>query len=299
MKIHTRAGEKVSKGDPLFTIKNTVGEFNVSNARLALKKAEESKSALSDMERRLKVLEAKFKQDSLMMERQKNLFEKKVGTEVQLEQAELTFVNSQAEYQNLKSQLQQARISYKLDRQMAANSLKIAEENAEGYIIRSEINGTVFNVYPEIGEVVGGQTTLGVVGQKDSFLLEFQVDENDIAKVKIGQKVLVSMDSYQDSVFQARVSRIFPIMNAKTGTFTVEGEFTKEPPKMYPYLNLEANILVNHKENVLVIPREYLIDEAYVLLENGEKVKVRIGLKNFEHAEILEGITKNQKIIKP
>lgn len=299
IKVHTKVGEKVSKGDPLFTIKNTVGEYNVGNARLALKKAEESKTVLSEMERRLKVLEAKYNQDSLMFERQKNLFEKEVGTEVQLEQAKLAFISSQAEYRNLISQLNQARINYRLDKQMAENSVKIAEENVEGYIVRSEINGTVFTIYPQVGEVIGGQTALGVIGQKDSFLLEFQVDENDIAKVKTGQKVLVSMDSYQDSVFQAQITRIFPIMDAKTGTFTVEGEFTVEPPKMYPYLNLEANILVNHKNNALVIPREYLVDNEYVMLESGEKVKVRIGLKNYEYAEILEGLNNDQTITKP
>ena len=49
----------------------------------------------------------------------------------------------------------------------------------------------------------------------------------------------------------------------------------------------------------MTIPRTYLIDESFVLMENKEKRKVEIGLKDYEKVEILRGITANDVILKP
>ena len=57
-----------------------------------------------------------------------------------------------------------------------------------------------------------------------------------------------------------------------------------------PNLTLEATILISTKENTLTIPRKYVFENEYVIKSNGDKVKVVIGLKDYQKAEILSGI---------
>ena len=147
--------------------------------------------------------------------------------------------------------------------------------------------------------MVTPQTPIAVVGNNRSFYLELQVDEFDIAKVLIGQKVLLTMDSYKGKVFEATVTRIIPFMNDRSKTFTIEATFDSPPETLYPNLTLEANIVINKKDKALLIPRDYLLDDNYVLMENGDKRKVTTGAKDYQKVEITSGITANDVIQKP
>jgi hypothetical protein len=62
---------------------------------------------------------------------------------------------------------------------------------------------------------------------------------------------------------------------------------------------LEANILLSKKENALLIPRNYLKNDSIVILASGEERIVKIGLKDFQKAEILSGIQAKDEIVKP
>ena len=147
--------------------------------------------------------------------------------------------------------------------------------------------------------MVSPQTPVAVLGDADEFILELQVDEYDIARVKPGQKVLLNLDSYKGQVFEARVYKVNPAMNERTRSFTVEADFVTTPPTLYPNLTTEANIVIQTKQNALTIPREYLLDSSYVLTEGEEKVKVETGLKDYQKVEILDGLTKEDVIVKP
>ena len=126
-----------------------------------------------------------------------------------------------------------------------------------------------------------------------------QVDEYDISAVREGMSVFVSLDSYKDSLFEARISRIYPIMNERSRTFTVEAIFTRRPPRLYPNLTAEASIVLQTHKNVPNIPRSYLINDSFVLLKGGEKRAVKTGLKDFSKIEIVSGLRAGDAILKP
>jgi transcriptional regulator of nitric oxide reductase len=60
-----------------------------------------------------------------------------------------------------------------------------------------------------------------------------------------------------------------------------------------------ANIVIEIKEKALTIPRNYLINNEYVLLANQEKRKVVVGLKDYEKVEIISGLTAKELLFKP
>jgi multidrug efflux pump subunit AcrA (membrane-fusion protein) len=170
---------------------------------------------------------------------------------------------------------------------------------AKDFTITSETDGKVFTILKEQGEIVNPQMPVAVIGDDANFKLELQVDEYDIAKIRVGQKVIIRMDSYKDEVFEARIEKINSIMNERSKSFLVEAVFTKAPPALYPNLTAEANIIIETKQNALSIPRSYLLDNEHVLLENKEKRKVVIGLKDYQRVEILQGISKEDVLLKP
>ena len=88
-------------------------------------------------------------------------------------------------------------------------------------------------------------------------------------------------------------------MNEKTRTFTVKANFIAQPQVLYPNLNVEANIITAERPKVLTIPRNYLVDEQFVLDKDGQKRAVKVGLKDFQRVEILSGITVQEAIQKP
>jgi multidrug efflux pump subunit AcrA (membrane-fusion protein) len=120
-----------------------------------------------------------------------------------------------------------------------------------------------------------------------------------MVRVALGQKVLVTMDSYKGEVFDAIVDKIYPIMDERSRTFTIEAHFVRPPGKLYPNLTAEANIVIRTKGNAITIPKTYLIDNEYVLVSKKERRKVKIGLADYQKVEVLEGLKKDEIIYKP
>jgi multidrug efflux pump subunit AcrA (membrane-fusion protein) len=100
-------------------------------------------------------------------------------------------------------------------------------------------------------------------------------------------------------VFEARVTKIDPMMNARTKTFLVEAEFTKQPPVLYPNLSAEANIITEIRKNAITIPRNYLVNDSFVIVNKTEKRQVKTGIKDYQRVEIVQGLTDQDFIYKP
>ena len=111
--------------------------------------------------------------------------------------------------------------------------------------------------------------------------------------------VVVSMDSYKGKVFEAKVSKIHAIMNDRSKSFLVEAEFTTTPPVLYPNLTVEANIIIHVKDNVLTIPRNYLVNDSLVYIKKDKVKVVKTGLKDYQKVEIIKGLSANDIIYKP
>jgi RND family efflux transporter MFP subunit len=294
-------GDLVKKGSPLLKIRNEVSELNADNARLAADNAKSSvtKDKLNEAGMAIELSVVKLRNDSLLMVRQRNLMAQNIGTPVDLEQKELNYRNSinshrsaQINYHDLQQQLA-------LNAEQTKNNLKISNTISNEYTIRSEVDGKVYSLLKVAGESITPQNPVAVIGDSKNFMLELQVDEYDITKITKDQKVILSMDSYKGEVFEALITKINPILNDRSKSFTVEATFTKEPPLLYPFLTVEANIVIHKKVQALTIPRPYLISDSLVLTENNKYLKVTTGLMDYQKVEIISGITKDDVIIKP
>jgi HlyD family secretion protein len=301
--IKVNEGDSVSVGDTLFIIDNRSSSLSADNAALAYELSQKNANANSD---RLQELETaknlaleKLKNDSLMMVRQQKLWQQNIGSKVEVEQRELAFATSKSNYKSAVNRLDQAKLQLESEKNMALNNLKISKKNVGDFVVTSELNGRVYDIMKDPGDLVGPQIPMAIVGSADSFVMELQVDEYDITSLRLGQKVLVSMDSYKGQVFEAVLSKINPIMNSASRTFLVEAIFTKQPTVLYPNLTVEANIVLETHADALIIPRSYLIRDSLVLTSEKDTTKVTTSLRNYEYVEITNGISEGQKIYKP
>ena len=292
-------GDLVKKGQLLFKIDNKAQLINEENAALSASYYDlgSNQDKLEDARNSIQLAREKLKTDSLLYVRQLNLFNQNVISKVELEQKELAYQSSQNALSNALIRYNDLKRQINFSAKQAKNNLALSSKSASDFEIRSDIDGRVYSVLIEKGDLVGPQVPLAVLGSADNFILEMQVDEYDIAKVNLNQRVLITMDSYKGQVFEAKVTKINPLMNERSKTFIVEATFTKAPQRVFPNTSFEANIVLESKKKVLTIPRTYLLKGDSVLLENGKKVKVTVGLRDFELVEILSGIKPEDEIM--
>lgn len=292
-------GDLVKKGQLLFKIDNKTQLINEENAALSASYYDLSSNQdkLEDARNSIQLAREKLKTDSLLYVRQLNLFNQNVISKVELEQKELAYQSSQNALSNALIRYSDLKRQINFSAKQAKNNLALSSKSASDFEIRSDIDGRVYSVLVEKGDLVGPQVPLAVLGSTDNFILEMQVDEYDIAKVNLNMRVLITMDSYKGQVFEAKVTKINPLMNERSKTFIVEAIFTKAPKRVFPNTSFEANIVLESKKKVLTIPRTYLLKGDSVLLTNGKKVKVNIGLRDFELVEILSGLKQEDEIM--
>lgn len=299
--IYVKEGDTVSTGTPLFSIVNDASRLAAENARLAAQYADfdANKDKLKELKIAIETARVKLTNDSLLYVRQRELWAQQIGTRVEFEQRELAYQTSLNTYQSAVLRYNDTKKQLLFASQQSKKNLAISQKQESDFTVRSEINGRVYTTLKKRGEMVNPQIPLAIVGDANGFMLELQVDEYDIVNVRVGQNIVVRLDSYRGQTFEAKVSRIDPFMNERSKTFLVEAIFTKQPPVLYPNLTVESNIVIAQKDQALTIPRTYLKNDSIVKKADGTEVVVTTGLKDYSIVEILSGLSINDKLIKP
>lgn len=299
-KINVTVGDAIVIGQPLFELDNDKAQLNTDNARLAYQLSKENSRYIQDKiaEMQLAVQNAKdkFKLDESIYNRNVKVKDQGGISEVDYERVELAYKSSKSAYETAQNRLNQFRIQLKNDQSRNNVNLRLSEKAQSDFTVKSVFSGQLFDVLVKEGTLISPQTPLAVIGKANSFLLELEVDENDMVQVATGQKALITMDSYKGQVFEAEVDKIYPIMDERSRTFRIEARFIKIPKKLYPNLTAEANIIIQTKKQAITIPNNYLFDKEYVLVNKNEKRKVKTGLSDYQKVEILEGLKRGETI---
>lgn len=300
-RLFVKEGQLLKKNDAILAIAGDAVRLTKDDALLEQRFAQGNiwGSALKELRIQIDLAKTKMENDSLLLERQKNLWANAVGTLNNLEQREISSRNSKTAYRSLVLKYGEMERQTRFDAERAAKNLQVKSALAADYIVRSQIDGKVYDLLKEPGELVNSQSPLALIGDAQVFLMELQVDENDITRIGLGQQVLVHMNSYGQQVFEALVSKIGTVMDPGTRSFSVEALFVKQPPLLYPNLTVEANIIIQRSKHALLIPRSYLLADSFVILSNGKKRTVVTGLKDYNQVQVLSGLKVGEEILKP
>ncbi|MCO6500876.1 MAG: efflux RND transporter periplasmic adaptor subunit [Vicingus serpentipes] len=301
-RVLVEEGDLVKFDQPLLQIINTNPKLNTENARLAMQIAKANYNGknpiLDDLKNEIKVAELKFQNDSINFVRQQNLWSKNIGSQVDFDTRKLQYELSKQNVKTLKNKYLRTSTELKQQLEQATNNYQASFIQTKDFTLKSKINGRIYSIYKNQGELISVQQPVAMVGSQSKFIAELMVDEVDIAKIELGQKVLITLDAYGVEVFEATIGKIYPQKNERSQTFKIEAEFVREPAKLFPGLSGEANIIVAEKSNVLSIPKIYLINGNKVKTDNGI-IEIKTGLESLDKIEVLSGIDKNTVIYLP
>ncbi len=300
--ILVRPGDRVKAGDLLMQIDNRIAGLNSRSASILLEQSRENlrrnSNLLAEAEIAVQTARDKFGLDSALYIRQKNLWDQRIGTQVEFEQRRLTYETSRKALLSSQKKLGQLRTQLKNEYRNADVSYDLTKERQADYQIRSKISGIVYDILPERGELITSQTLLAVIGH-DHFVLEMQVDEEDIARIRTGQAVEILFDSYKGRTFRGKVQKVYRIMDPRSSTFQVDAQLLAPPSELYPNQQAEVNIIIRSRNDAIVIPREYLDSRGQIWLSRRERRTVRTGLQDNEKVEILDQLDTSRFIYKP
>ena len=301
-----QAGDEVKIGNALYRVESTGATAklaaNSAAYRLSQSNSRDNSPVLQDLKLKIANAQAILTNDETNYERSKNMFAANAISKQQYDQATTTLSLSKNNLQAAKEAYQRMKDQLSVDSQNAEAVLASSGQDLSNYILKSLIDGVVYETYKELGEAVKRNDAVALVGDKGGKYLQLAVDQQDIDKIKIGQDVVVKMDIALHKVYKAKVMKIYPNMNQNTQSFRVDASFDEEANLNFTNSSVEANIILNKKENVIVLPRQAVKNgnEVSIKAIAGRKVvKVTTGLQNLEEIEIISGITEQDEVIIP
>ncbi len=301
--LMVREGDTVKAGQPLLRIDDRSSNLTNRSAGVQVRslerKASDNGPVLSQFREAVSQAKDKYALDSTNFARQTALWAQQIGSRNDLEQRELALNTSKANYTRAKEALIESRERLRTELDVARNSAAISSAGNDDRSPRSLIDGLVYDLMIEPGELATTQRAVAVIGSASDLYIELEVDEYDIRQVRPGQIAYITLDSYTGQVFPAEIARVIPLMDPRSRTFKVEARFTQKPPTLYPNLTAEASIVLRVKEKALTVPAGYVVDGAYVLTAPGERQPVKLGARDLEKVEVLEGIDANTELYKP
>lgn len=296
-------GDTVKAGQALLRIddrsSSLLSRSSESQLRVLEQNASESGPVLAQLKEAVAQAQEKLTLDSVNYLRQQRLWSQSIGSKVELDQRSLAYTTSKGARNRAADALTETRNRLRAELDVARNNAALSNAGNDDRTPRSLIDGIVYDLRIEPGELATTQRPIAIIGSATDLYLQLEVDEKDIALVKPGQQVLVSLEIHDGRAFNAVVTHIVPIMDERSRTFMVEAEFKEKPPALFPNLTAEASIVLRVKEQALTVPIGYVIDDGFVLTAPDERTPVRLGARDLQRVEVTEGIDSTTVLYKP
>jgi HlyD family secretion protein len=192
----------------------------------------------------------------------------------------------------------------------AEAGLSAARVGLEKTVLRAPFDGVVADVTTELGEWITpsppGLPIPPVIVLYDdaATYISAPMDEADVARVRLGQPVRVTLDAYSGRSFPGRVTRVAPYVldvQEQNRTFEIEAEMTDAgfARTLLPGTSVDVEVILNARDNVPRIPSYSLLEGNRVLVVRNARLvsqPVKTGLKNWQFAEITEGLAAGEVI---
>jgi macrolide-specific efflux system membrane fusion protein len=188
-----------------------------------------------------------------------------------------------------------------------AQELKDWEEMYRATPILAAINGTIIQKNVESGQTF--TTTEAILVMSDRLTVKAQVDETDIAQIKLKQKAKITLDAYPEETIEAHVDQI--AFDAKTvnnvTTYIVDVLPDVAPAYMRSGMTANVTFNVQNKSDIIVIPTEAIKNiegRNLVMIPNPKDPKdkpieheVQLGLTDGKKTEIVKGLNEGDIIL--
>ena len=173
-----------------------------------------------------------------------------------------------------------------------------AKRRLDDYIVRAPSAGLVLRRDAEVGEVVDTPAALFWIGEPKPLRITAEVDEEDIAQIREGQRALLRADAFAGQVLNARVTQITPKGDATRKAYRVRLALPEDTPLMIG-MTVEANIVLRETATaVLIPPAAFRGDHVFVVQgEVARRRQVTVGVQGPRAVEIRQGIAAGDVVV--
>ncbi len=195
--------------------------------------------------------------------------------------------------------------------QNAVTAAALDVDNAKAALGQTRVTAPFTSTVTEIdtheGELVGGFNTLAAVADLTALQIAAQIDEIDVANVKVGQRVQARFDAFPGEQFDGSLIRLFPAASTQRGS-TVYGAIVDFSPRGFqvrPGMGASLKILTIDKPGVLLVPNRALKNvgtrKAVTVVSPGPSrdVVVETGVTDGNNTEIVSGLNEGDQVLLP
>jgi RND family efflux transporter MFP subunit len=154
-----------------------------------------------------------------------------------------------------------------------------------------------------VGQSVEPNTTLFQLSERSRMRVVGRVYEEDLGKVRIGQKVYVKLLAYPDELLTGVVSLIGPMLDPDTRTVEVWVLLDNKRGLLKPNLFALADIVLGESEAALTVPNSAVLEEngeKFVFVAQGtrfDRVDVALGSVDDQYSEVLSGVVPGDAVV--
>ncbi len=245
--LYVEEGMRVKKGDLLVTIRPDDYRSTLERTEASLNSA---KAAELQARASVKEAEANMLQDSINLERNKDLYKQEVISKMEYESNELRYKISRSRYESAKLNVQAAYYQA----QSAAASVKQARQSLDRTNIYASMDGTITKLSVEVGQrVVGTAQMQGTeilrIADLSSMEVLVEINENDIVNVNLKDSARIEVDAFPDKSFFGTVTEIaYSATSSITGNDQVTSFEVKVKISPSSYASEKKATLVSNSE---------------------------------------------------
>jgi HlyD family secretion protein len=224
--------------------------------------------------------------------------------------------NYEFDKKNLELSIKQKEI----DLEQAKKKLDDLKEDLNDYYITAPLSGILSTLNIKKGDLIASNQIIGTIITNQK-IAKISLNEIDAAKVKVGQIAILTFDALPDLRIKGKVIEISPVGKEEQGvaSYDVKISLEKENREIKPGMSVNAEIIVDRKENVLLVPnsaiksdkmgkyvevvknyeieRKKLFESVAISQNLIEKRYIKPGISNDEFTEVLEGLEEGEIII--
>lgn len=255
--IHFEEGQQVEKGQLLVTLDETKLAANLAQS------------------------EANFQLSKANFERSKQLYEEKLISQHEYDQAAATFQANVANLDLLRRQFRDARIYAPFD----------------GVI-------SVRNISP--GQVISRNTIVSWLIDLDPVKIEFEIPERYLGQVREKQRIEISVAAYPDQEFNGEVFFVSPYVNPTNRTALVKAYVPNPDRTLKPGMFANLDLTLTVREHAIVIPESAITQiltnsQALVFQVDANNLAqmktIRTGVRLIGAVEVVEGLEAGDRVI--
>jgi HlyD family secretion protein len=290
-------GAMVKKGQPLIILSNPTLQLQVAAQQLAFEQTRfKYQHDLLDIEHQIEKLRNDLARDKILLD----------GNAI----APSTYKQEQEDYDyNVKLRaaimasrdVEQKVRATQLSQGGTSDPTAVANASVEALTIRAPMDGALSALDAEVGQSKAQGAVLGQVNSADRFKLVAQVDEFYLGRVNLGQETLFSVNGHD---FRAEVAKVYP--QVTNGTFKVDFHFVGAAPTgIHVGQAIDLKVELGGASQAMMLPNGPFYQDTggnwvFVVAPDGRsamKRNVRMGRKNPQFVEVLDGLTPGEKVI--